>query len=268
MPKRFKRIYIEITDVCNLDCSFCPKTRRKPEFMDTSTFTEILEKVKGFTDHVYLHVKGEPLLHPELPKFLDICKMKDIKVNIVTNGILISKAGYLLDKPAVRQISFSLHAIDEKQADDILNFVHKANNIFISLRLWNQGSGIDNTDMIKKIKSSFNLEDIPEGDHIKLEKNIYLDQAEMFTWPGLDNELVGEKGFCLALRDQIAILVDGTVVPCCLDSEGIIRLGDLKESALQDILDGERARSIYDSFSNRQVKEPLCQHCSYRRRFG
>lgn len=268
MPKRFKRIYIEITNTCGLDCSFCPKIRRKPGFMDVQTFTDILEKVKDFTDHIYLHVKGEPLLHPELPKFLDICKDKDIKVNLVTNGTLIEKAGYLLDKPAVRQISFSLHATEGKQIDDILGFAHKAKNIFISLRLWNQGSGIDNADIIKKITASFDLENIPEGDHVKLDKNIYLDQAEMFTWPNLDNEVVGTKGFCLGLRDQLAILVDGTVVPCCLDAEGIIGLGDIKKSALQQILDSDRAISIYDSFSNRQVKEPLCQHCSFRKRFG
>jgi len=236
--------------------------------MSVETFEHIADKIKDFTDFVYFHVKGEPLFHPDLGKFLDICQNKNLNVNLVTNGTNVSKVkDVLLKKPALRQVSFSLHALDEKSVDDILAFAHSTEKIFISLRLWNKGAGIDNSKILEKIKKSFDLDVIPDEDHFKLAKNVFLDRAELFDWPSLDSPLVSTTGFCLALRDQIAILVEGTVVPCCLDGEGIINLGNIKTSDMNSILDSPRSKEIYDNFSNRVVKEELCRHCSYRKRF-
>ena len=268
MAKRFKRVYVEITDVCNLDCDFCPKTKRKPEFMSLEVFDEITGKVNEFTDHIYLHVKGEPLLHPLFGEFLDICAKKKLNVNLVTNGLRISEVkDVLLSKPALRQVSFSLHALENKSIKEILDFAAKAKGIFISLRLWNNPSTAQNSKILLEIKDFFKLEKVPEADHFKLADKIFLDSAERFDWPTLESPLVGNTGFCLALRDQIAILVDGTVVPCCLDGEGIISLGNIKDVDLGTIIDSPRAKAIYDGFSNRCVSEELCRHCSYRKRF-
>ena len=147
--KKFKKFYIEITNVCNLTCSFCPQTCRPPEFMKIETFNKILEQIKPHTDYIYFHVKGEPLLHPEIDKFLDLSYEKGFKVNITTNGTLINKVkDKIFMKPALRQINFSLHSFDgnegssnkDEYINNIISFVKEAHNntdLLVSFRLWN-----------------------------------------------------------------------------------------------------------------------------------
>lgn len=289
--KKFRKVYIEITNVCNLACSFCPPTRRKPEYMKIEAFTKILDEVKPFTDLIYFHVKGEPLLHREIDRFLDLCFEKGIKVNLTTNGTLINQVkDKLLGKPALRQINFSLHSWEqnnnlfpgEEYLDNILAFIKEAtqkSDVIISLRLWNlEGENAEtlekkNTPILEMIEREFNLPYKIEGKYIseegiKLAERVYLNQDRQFRWPDLQETEDEGKGFCHGLRNQIAILVDGTVVPCCLDGEGIINLGNIHNTSLAEIIESERARNIYQGFSQRQAVEELCRKCGYRKRFG
>ncbi|MGO5066483.1 radical SAM protein [Clostridium sporogenes] len=292
LVKRFKKIYIEITNVCNLACDFCPETKRKPQFMSIETFDKILNQINPYTDYIYLHVKGEPLLHPKIDKLLDLSHEKGFKVNITTNGTLINEVkDKIIMKPALRQVNFSLHSFDgnedsknkNKYINDILSFVRDTieyNNIFISLRLWNLDE--DNITNIKKkrnieilniIEKEFNLpykieEKIIPGRGIKIYDNIYINQDHEFQWPDLKVEEEDGKGFCYGLRNQVAILVDGTVVPCCLDGEGIINLGNINKTNFSEIIDSERSNNIIDGFSRREAVEELCKKCGYRKKFS
>lgn len=287
--KRFKKVYIEITNVCNLKCEFCPITKRKAEFMDLDSFEAILYKITPYTDYIYLHVKGEPLLHPQLDKFLDLAKDYNLKVNLTTNGTLIKKVkDKLLDKKALRQVNFSLHSFDandlnfpiENYLKDILDFSLESTastDIISSYRLWNleqDAKSIEkNRHILSIIETAFKLdykieEKLLQSPGIKIAKNVYLNAAERFEWPDEKLKESDEWGFCYGLRDQIAILVDGTVVPCCLDGEGVINLGNVKTSKFTDIIEGSRAKAIYEGFSNRRVVEELCKKCDYRRRFN
>ncbi|EQB3100799.1 radical SAM/SPASM domain-containing protein [Clostridium botulinum] len=292
LVKRFKKFYIEITNVCNLACDFCPETRRKPQFMPIEIFDKILDQIKPYTDYIYFHVKGEPLLHPDIDKFLDLSYKKGFKVNITTNGTLINKAkDKIIMKKALRQVNFSLHSFDgnensknkDKYINDILSFVRDTienNNIFISLRLWNLDE--DNKTNLKKkrnaellhiIEKEFKLpykieEKITPGKGIKIYNRIYINQDHEFEWPDLKAEEDDGKGFCYGLRNQVAILVDGTVVPCCLDGEGIISLGNINEIDFSKIIDSERANNILDGFSRREAVEELCKKCGYRKKFS
>ncbi|EYE88741.1 Fe-S oxidoreductase [Fervidicella metallireducens AeB] len=288
--KKLKKIYVEITNVCNLSCSFCTKTNREPEFMTLETFNKILEQIKHHTKFIYFHVKGEPLLHPELDKFLDLCYDKGFKVNITTNGTLINDVkNKLLNKPALRQINFSLHSfqgdetLKEEYVENIISFTKEAiekTNMLIAFRLWNlhEDNNINliqkkNQDIIDKLKCAFDIEfgieeRIPQDRGIKLIDRIYLNQGAEFDWPSLDSEEDFSKGFCYALRNQAAILVDGTVIPCCLDGDGIINLGNIHEKPFSDIIEGERARKLFDGFSRREVVEELCRKCGYRKKFS
>lgn len=287
--KKFKKVYIEITNVCNLKCEFCPVTRRSPKFMDVSTFHNILQQVKEYTDYIYLHVKGEPLLHPELDKFLDIAEEYNLKVNTTTNGTLISRVKEkILYKKSLRQINFSLHSFDandqifsmEEYLKNIIDFTLSAlneTNIIVSYRLWNLEKDMKsiekNRHILNIIEKAFNLDykiedKLLNNRGIKLAANLYLNTAERFEWPDKKCETSDEKGFCYGLRDQIAILADGTVVPCCLDGEGVINLGNINEKSFFDIIEDNRAVSIYQGFSNREIVEELCKKCDYRRRFN
>lgn len=286
--KRFKKIYIEITNICNLNCEFCPVTKRKPEFMDSASFEKILQQIKPFTDYIYFHVKGEPLLHPLISDFLHLSEKYGFTVNLTTNGTLISEVkNNILGKTSLRQVNFSLHSYDANENTDnitsylynILQFTKTAidQNIIVSYRLWNleeDNKSIEkNRHILKTIEDFFNLpyriEDrILDIRGLKLMKNVYLNLASRFEWPDSDQVQSDSTGFCYGLRDQAAILVDGTVVPCCLDGEGVINLGNINTSDFADIINSHRAVALYDGFSNRKVAEELCRKCDYRRRFN
>lgn len=290
--KKLKKVYIEIGNICNLSCDFCPETQRKQEFMDLNTFTTILDQVKPHTDYIYFHVKGEPLLHPRLDELLDISYEKGLKVNITTNGTMISKVtDKILNKPALRQISFSLHSFDgnhneneyfeEKKTyfQEIFDFIEVSTKtpLLISLRLWNleQDNTVNlekgrNQELLKMIEKEFDLdykiaEEILPGRGIKIADRVYLNQDHEFKWPDLKEEEDDGVGFCYGLRDQVAILVDGTVVPCCLDGEGVINLGNIHKTSFTQIRESKRAQNIYHGFSNRKAVEELCRKCGYRK---
>ncbi|MGB4439193.1 MAG: radical SAM/SPASM domain-containing protein [Sedimentibacter sp.] len=290
--KQFKKIYIEITNVCNLACSFCPQTRRKPKFMNIETFRKILDQIKNHTNYIYFHVKGEPLLHPEIDKFLDISYEKGFKVNISTNGTLINKVkGKIIMKPALRQINFSLHSFDGNEklnnkgeyVNNILSFAKEASTnyeVTISLRLWNleKNNAVNlakkkNNELLDIIERQFNLnykiqEKVVHGKGMKIADKIYLNQDHEFQWPDLKENEDDGIGFCYGLRNQIAILVDGTVVPCCLDGEGIINLGSINTTHFSELIESERVNNIVDGFSRRVAVEELCRKCGYRKKFG
>lgn len=289
--QKFKKFYIEITNVCNLKCRFCPETKRSPEFMKIEVFHKILEQIKEHTEYIYLHVKGEPLLHPQIHEFLDLSYEKGFKVNITTNGTLLDQVkDKIIQKKSLRQMNISLHSFDanenstdmDEYLNSILCFTREANlntEIIVALRLWNLDE--NNITNIKKqrnrhilqvIEKEFNLpykieETISPGRGIKIADRIYLNGASEFKWPNLNEGAECDKGYCYALKNQVAILVDGTVVPCCLDGEGVINLGNIHEKNFSQIIQEERAINISTGFSRREVVEELCRKCDYRRRF-
>ena len=293
--ERFSKVYLEITNVCNLACDFCPKSSRPAAFLSVSDFRETLEQLKPYTTYLYLHVKGEPLLHPDLSMLLDICHEMGFQINITTNRTLIRRQHeMLLSKSAVRQINFSLHSFDgneichsrEEYIADILDFAKEAQHrsrIIVSLRLWNltaaSATMVDelalrrNDELLSMIETAFDLpfriqEEVIAARGIKLSDRIYLNQAQLFEWPDLAAQEYPGRAFCYGLRNQIGILVDGTVIPCCLDGEGVIELGNIYGRALAEILESPRSKAIYDGFSRKEAVEELCKRCGYRQRFG
>lgn len=283
--RKFKKVYIEITNICNLSCDFCPKTSRKLKFMEREAFEKIIKSIKPYTDHVYFHLMGEPFLNKNLEIFLNICEEYDLKVNITTNGTLINEVkDILLKSKALRQINFSLHSFEANDNDvdfndyinNIIDFVKEANEntgIICTLRLWNldmkyKARNNMNVDIFKLLKEKFDVSDdirevLKEKNTFKLRDRVYLNMGQKFAWPSLKIEEIGERAFCYGLRDQIGVLVDGTVVPCCLDSEGSIPLGNIFEQDLEEIINGERAKAIYDGFSGRKAVEDLCKRCGF-----
>ncbi len=283
--KPFKRTYIEITNACNLSCTFCPGTSRPAEFICTGLFDRILATLGAYSMHLYFHVLGEPLLHPALPELLDIAHRRGKLVNLTTNGTLIGEAGSaLLEKPALRQVTFSMHsfsasagmAIDD-YVESIIEFACRASaRYMVSLRLWNTDEPDDTgtrAAILGIIERSFPRA-LPvrgksrENSALCLDKNIFLNPVARFSWPDPNGPDCGKTGYCLGLREQIAILVDGTAVPCCLDRNGAMALGNIQSQTMEQIVLSDRARRIHNGFSRHQVAEPLCRHCSYRLRFS
>lgn len=275
--KKFKKIYVEITNTCNLNCSFCSKVEKPKRMMTPKEFEHIISEIKSYTDNIYLHVKGEPLLHPNLVDFLNIAEKYGIKVNITTNGVLFSKRVEELAKcKSLKKINFSLHSENNvpNYLEDIFKSVEKLKDKTIIYRLWTLKNGKfdeKSTKTVEKMVEYYNLssdivEKIYNENNVKINSTIYVDKDNEFEWPD-ENKQEETNGFCMALKTQVAILVDGTVVPCCLDSNGIINLGNIYHESFESIINSKRCQDLKRSFQDRKPCESLCLKCTYKKRF-
>lgn len=286
--KRFKQVYIEITNRCNLICSFCPRTGRPLSDIDSALFARIIEEVKPLTDQVYLHVMGEPLMHPKFSDLIQICADKALPVAITTNGSKLNtdSTKSLLD-PIVRRINISLDAVgsgDKDRFGQIIAFTRLAfeqrPDLYINYRLWNlafSSEGLEsesNRLICRRIEDAFGMTIPPQG-HSSGRKSrhllnrLYLHLDTRFAWPEIDGSRPqNTNGFCHALSSQFAILVDGTVVPCCLDHEGVTALGNCREQSLNSVLGSPRATAMVKGFSEGRLIEPLCRQCTFISRFS
>ena len=274
---RFKKIYVEITNICNLSCSFCSVDNRLKEEMNLQNFTTIIDKIRHYTNAIYLHVKGEPLLHSNLDKILDICDKNKINVKITTNGTLLKKQYNTLQKySCIKQMNISLHCEQNKTDyfENIFTISDKLSlNFPIVYRIWlldNLKLDKLSTIIVDKIKNHYNLDNsfydrVLKEKNIKIKDNLYLDKDNEFTWPDNLEENSDEIGSCLGTRSHIAILVNGDVIPCCLDSKANLKLGNIFKSDLDDILNSPLFREINEGFKNHKIKHNLCRNCQFRK---
>ncbi len=261
----FKRVYVEITNNCNLDCFFCIKNKRNKKFISLDEYKILLNKLEGYTKYLYFHVMGEPLLHPHINDLINIGSEK-YYINITSNGYLIDR---IKDNKNIRQLNISLHSFDlkyGKSLDDYINNIFNSvdnlikNNTIIKYRIW--VNSVDKLDIINKLNEKYNC-DIGDKENVKLGNNVYYEVEKEFIWPSLDNDYYNENGSCRGTRDHIGILVDGTVIPCCLDSEGIINLGNIYKSDLNDIINSAIFMEMKKGFLNNKKICELCKKCNF-----
>lgn len=273
---KYKKVYIEITNNCNLNCSFCSPMKTEKRFMTLEEFDHILKEVSKVTKVIYLHVKGEPLLHPQIIEFLKLTEKYNLKVNITTNGILFPK---LVEKlkgcKTIHKINFSLHCEQniKDYEEKIFESVEKLSpDTVVIYRLWTlKDNKLDekSNKTVEKLEKYYELspitvEKLKKENNVKISSTIYVDKDNEFEWPTINNH--NSCGYCHALKTQIAILVDGTVIPCCLDSDGIINLGNIYNETLEEIQSKERYQKLKKSFQDRKPSEKLCQSCTFKER--
>jgi radical SAM protein with 4Fe4S-binding SPASM domain len=289
MGKRFSKINIEISNICNLQCSFCPEVIRTKKLMDVSLFEKIISQAADLTDQVCFHLMGEPLVHPKLNELVEICDRYKVKIFLVSNGVLLrDPLMHTLLHPAFRQVNFSLHSFFDNHPDKdptiylnkIFEFTERAftarPDLYINYRLWNlndpRGTSTNNTEMLNRIADYFRIKfpteiDVSKQKSLKIKNRLYLHYDTEFIWPSVDLPVLGTEGSCYGLSSHIGILVDGTVVPCCLDKEGNIPLGNIDEQDILQILKSEKAVRIIEGFRQKKLVESLCQRCQYIERF-
>lgn len=276
---RFAKIYLEITNICNLDCSFCPKTKREKKELSINEFEYILPKIKPYTNFLYFHLMGEPLNHSKISTLLSLAEKYRFKVIITTNGTLLNKyQDILLNSKALHKVNISLHAFEannlklsfKKYLDDCFKFGKENNsNKIIVYRLWNKGGNEKlNQEILETLNQYFDKEWIKNSNGFKLQEKTFLEYGKKFDWPDINIKEINQEVYCYGLKDQIGILANGDVVPCCLDSDGNIKLGNIFENDLKTILNSNLALEIYNGFKNKKAIHPLCKRCGYAQRFS
>ena len=269
---RFKKIYIEITNQCNLKCSFCIQNKRKSKYMSIDEFSYILDEIRPYTNYIYMHVLGEPLLHPLFKDFLNVAHEKGFLVNITTNGtLLVKNKDILLGNHSIRQINISLHSFPDLPSylENVTSMCDllSEKGIYISYRLWTfdgeLSSNMKNT--IDFIQDRYQVLISNYKNSIKLKEHCFLSFDSTFEWPTLNHDFVSDYGTCQGFRHMCAILSDGRVVPCCLDSNGDAALGNIFETKFEEILN--QNKELLNDFQNHKMTLELCKKCSYRLRF-
>ena len=276
--KKYSRVYVEITNICNRNCSFCPGTVREKRRMSLEEFSLIANKLVGVTDYIYFHVMGEPLTHPELPRFIEYATSLGFKCAVTTNGTLVTKRADELISSGVYKVNLSVHSFEEGEEEQYLSYIEsladfadKASKagVLTVLRLWNKGYDGGLNDRTLEILREKLLGEWKWGSRgARIRHKLHLEYGDRFDWPDMEAENMGSCLFCYGLRDHFGILCDGRVIPCCLDREGEITLGNVYETPVREILSSERAMAILHGFDNRVAVEELCQKCGYARRFG
>ena len=274
----YSRVYVEITNICNRACTFCPGTKREKRRMTVEEFSHILDKLEGITKYIYLHVMGEPLTHPELTTFVSMASERGFKCAITTNGTLLRKRGTELLESPIYKVNISIHSFESGEREDYLSYINSCidfadaasrRGILTVLRLWNRGYDEGrNIDTLAILRERFADGEWREGANgARIRHRLHLEYGDRFEWPDVECDELGEQVFCHGLGDHFGILVDGRVVPCCLDREAAIELGNVYDSDLNDILTSERAEAMREGFRCKRATEELCRKCGYARRF-
>ncbi len=283
---KFNKIYIELTNICGLSCTFCPSKENTPRKISLEQFDSILSQVKHYTNIITYHIFGDPLTLSNLNEYIDLTSKHGLKVEITTTGYFLKNfdLSVFLD-PTIRQINFSINSFNANEMkmtlDEYLSPIFKLCELklekkvhnFINFRLWNldQNKSSDNfnQEVFKKLEKQFDIKinDIDYSKSIRLENQILLDFDRYFEWPSLSSNHFSH-GFCYGLQSHIGILSNGTVVPCCLDSYGIITLGNIFGTPLQNILSNQKTLNIIENFKKKIAIEQLCQKCTFKDRFA
>ena len=274
----YSRVYVEITNICNRSCSFCHGTVRPPRSMSLAEFSLILDRLDGVTEYIYLHVMGEPLTHRGIADFISLATSRGFKCAVTTNGTLLSSRGDELISSGVYKVNVSLHSFEEGSADAqkeyltaCFDFADKASRqgVLTVLRLWNRGADNGrNVDVLAMLRDRFPDDEWREGARgYRLRHRLHLEWGDRFGWPDAKGRELGDEVYCYGLGDHFGILSDGTVIPCCLDADGEVNLGNVFDTSLDEILSSPRATAIRDGFKCKRAVEDLCKRCPYARRF-
>lgn len=267
-----KRVYLEITNSCNLDCPFCTNEKGH-DFLDIKDIESYIKQIKEYCDYIYLHILGEPTLHPKFNEILDILDSNNMKLQLVTNGTLLYKYPNLTSHTCLRKLSISIHSINNVDVNNsyfeiINNLIDSEKDYKLELRFYDRNNlSKDLRDYLEYIKDKYDFDITTKNNSYKLKDNTYVYFEELFNWPNINDEYISNIGTCHGAIDMIAINSESDVTICCLDPKAHNRIGNLKQSKLKDILESQEYLKYINDFKQNRISSELCGKCSYRLRF-
>ena len=270
-----KRIYLEITNSCNLNCPFC-EAQKQHSFMSLADIERDLKQIKKICNYIYLHVLGEPTLHPQFNEILSLCDDLKLNVQLVTNGTLLYKYPNILEHPSLRKLSISIHSIDQQEINQdyfvnvnrLIKTIANQNRQYLELRFYDpkhlKGHAKKYHDFLKQ---TYAFKETTKLDSYLIAKHCFVYYQELFHWPNINDPVVSTEGKCHGALEMLGILNNQDVIICCLDAEGHTKIGSLNEQSLEEILHSAAYLNIYNNLLNGKLINPLCQRCTYRTRF-
>lgn len=266
-----KRVYLEITNSCNLNCPFCTNEKGNV-FLDIKTIENYILQIKKHCDYIYLHILGEPLLHPDFEKILTILDKNNLKLQLVTNGTQLNKYPNILNHTCLRKLSISVHSINNKiNNNEYFSTIEKLinnNSTNIELRFYDYNNLSDEIkSFLIKLKDEYKFLNTSKRNSYKLKENVYVYFEEIFKWPNINDEIISNYGKCHGAIDMLAINCNSDVTICCLDPKAYNTLGNLKNESLDKIIESEKYKKIVQDFKENKINLELCKRCTYRLKF-
>lgn len=267
-----KRVYLEITNSCNLDCPFCTN-KKGNSFLNINDIKEYILQIKDHCNYIYLHILGEPLLHPNFDEILDYLDENNINLQLVTNGTLLSKYKNILNHKCLRKLSISIHSVNNINISDeyfntINQLIETNKNTKIELRFYDKNNLSEKlNNYLNYLKNTYSFNITSKINSYKIKHNTYIYFEDFFNWPNINDEYISNQGTCHGAIDMIAINSNSDVTICCLDPNAYNKIGNLKEKSLTDILNSEKYLKFVNDFKSNKINSDLCKKCSYRLRF-
>ncbi len=269
---RIDRVNLELTNHCNLSCRWCAGAgNRKKGFMDRTTFQTTLSQIlsdRVAVREVHLYNGGESLLHPEFGQFLEyLGSLKDRPATVlVTNGTLLTEtlSDAILESGGIDTIQFSIDggtkekyewlrrkAVWEDTLNRIGGFLDR-NRGRVKTGLITIDMGVPFSDEFRQLRDrvdSFNFR--PPHD--------YTGQEKLDDYPA---EKSANPHPCWHIRNNLVILWNGDVTPCCADFHGRGVFGNIHTSHLADLWNGARLALLRRQEAGDKHSLVLCSNCS------
>ncbi len=276
-------IDLEATSNCNLKCEMCPQSfapdKFKRGYMEMKLFKKIIDEgSKNGLKSIKLNWRGEPLLHPKIPEMIKYAKDKGIiEVMFNTNGQLLNpELSEKIIDAGLDKIIFSMDgatketyekirkgASYEKLIKNIKDFVEirnkkKKRKPFVRIQM------VKMDETKKEVDKFIKMWD-PIVDHIAV--NDYSNRGEE-NERGVKTKWVSVgRRTCPQPFQRMMIAFDGSVMPCCFDWYGRLKMGDATKQSIKDIWTGEKLKKFKNMQLNNPDKmndTPGCDECTLK----
>jgi len=248
------RLWVELTSHCNLACVMCPNKdlpKDQKGFMDFGLFRKIIDEAQGSVFDVHLMHRGESLLHPEFFRMVRYAHDAGLVTRFHTNGTLLDedKARRLIDS-GLDQFAFSFDGFDKESYEKIRvrgRFDRTVANIVRFLQIKKELRSKKPTTVLELIYFPEVFEKTGRRgrkEFLARFKGLPLDEVKVkkpHNWAGDVGHPSSRKHYspCTFLWQALVIFWDGAVLPCPQDFFGCLKLGNIKDSTLAEVWNGE-----------------------------